>query len=258
MTDQAQRIQSQGWSPHTGIEVTDLAFSYPGKTVFSDVNFHVPAGQVYGLIGRSGIGKSTLLNVILGLFRPTNGTVSIRDGATVRPGQIRGVVFQEESLLGWLTTLQNVTQFHPHRHESDTSKQAQDLLRAAGLAGTENVHPKQLSTGMRKRAELVRALLTDNEFFVADEPFTALDVQTRTEIYDVWMKLRASYPRTGIICTHDPFEAVMLCDAIVVMNQRANRSATTSTVAIPAVAKTGPEKNFASDEFVATLVGMMK
>jgi ABC-type nitrate/sulfonate/bicarbonate transport system ATPase subunit len=120
--------------------------------------------------------------------------------------------------------LENVLRFHPQQRNEENLKRARQLLEGAGLGNAEHRHPKQLSTGMRRRVELSRALFIDDEFFVADEPFTGLDVQTRTELYDVWLRLRAANPRTGIICTHDPIEAVTLCDAVIVLLHRASLS----------------------------------
>jgi NitT/TauT family transport system ATP-binding protein len=138
-------------------------------------------------------------------------------------------------------------------------EQARSLLSAAGLAHVEPYHPKQLSMGMRKRVELLRALFSDDEFFVADEPFTALDVQTRGELYDVWRKLRTAHPRTGIICTHDPIEAVTLCDAIIVLRHRTSEPATIACVAIPGEARLEDRTTrTVFGEFVQTLINMME
>jgi len=260
MSEQVKSEKARTEAASAGIEASNLAFAYGSTPVFSNVNFSIPAGQVWALVGRSGIGKSTLLNVVLGLFQSTGGYVCTRYGTVTRPARIRGAVFQEESLLWWHTVMENVVRFHPARRRRDTFEKARHLLKEAGLSDLEQRHPKELSTGMRKRVELVRALFIDDEFFVADEPFTALDVQTRMEIYSVWDRLIAENPLTGIICTHDPIEAATLCDAVMVMQRKIKEPATSAIVKIPDElrAKADPIRSAAFNDFVAVVVGMMK
>ena len=237
-----------------GIEAGRLSFSYGPKRVFDNVQFVIPAGEVWGLIGRSGIGKTTLLNVILGLFAPDAGSVVTAFGQVNGPGRIRGVVFQEESLLWWLTIIENAL-FPNHWNRDDASlHRAKTLLDAAGLGGCADLHPKELSAGMRRRVELVRALLIDQEYFVADEPFSAVDVQTKLALYSVWRDLRKANPRTGIISTHDPLEAAVTCDAVIALKGVMDSAAVEIFRVPERFRKEEPLQTAFSDPFVSKLV----
>jgi ABC-type nitrate/sulfonate/bicarbonate transport system ATPase subunit len=256
MVPAIEKLDSSG----VGLDVSELAFSYDGREVFSGVNFHIPPGEVWALVGRSGIGKSTLLNVILGLFGAHQGYVATMDGTVTGPGTVRGAVFQEDSLLWWLTVFENV--LFPLHNDSgvERKKRAEELLAVAGLGSAGHLHPKELSVGMRKRVELLRALMIDNRYFVADEPFTGLDVQTRMELYAAWRELRVAHPRTGIICTHDPMEAAILCDSVMVM-----REISTGVVSVavnPVPPRFGKAEDIYrimySDPFLQSLVTQMK
>jgi len=197
-----------------GINVRDISFAYGDTKVFSDVSFNIPTGELWALVGRSGSGKTTLLHVIAGLFIPKNGCVLV-DGRGNGPGRIRGVVFQDEALLGWLSTEENLL-FPNHRHPTEKQiAKVRSLLSKIGLYDRRQAHPHELSTGMRKRLEFGRALLADDEYILADEPFGPVDIITRRKLWKMWLELNQSEPRTGILCTHDAEEAIRLCDAIV-------------------------------------------
>jgi len=197
------------------ILVESLSFSYGPVPVLCDLNVSVPRGEIWALIGQSGSGKSTFLQILAGLFRPSAGRVKIagREGATET--SIRGVVFQGDSLLGWLSTLENVTFPEKSRGDDGLTILAKRLLGEVGLEGDCNLYPHELSAGMRKRVEFVRALVRDRDFLLADEPFGTLDAITRRQLWGIWRSLREDVPRSGFLCTHDPEEAIRLCDAVV-------------------------------------------
>ena len=188
-----------------------VGFSYGEEPVLEGIDLHIPKGQIWALIGKSGTGKTTLLQIVAGLFKPNAGSVCIEKNER----RIQGVVFQEESLLGWLTVEQNVLFPHYWRPSSERSRVARSILETVGLGEWLGALPYELSAGMRKRVEFARALVADKEYILADEPFGTLDALTRRQLWELWLGLRSKEPRTGILCTHDPEEALRLCDVIV-------------------------------------------
>jgi NitT/TauT family transport system ATP-binding protein len=201
-----------------GICVVDVGFAYSTEVLLDHVSFTIPKGEVWALLGRSGCGKSTLLNIVAGIFKPLRGQVFIDDLPVNKPGRIRGIIFQEDTLLWWKTVLSNCTFVDQSSRAGPESPDAISLLSQVGLANVLTEYPKTLSVGMRKRVEFVRALLSDTHFMLADEPFATLDVWTRHELWRIWQSLRTSNPRTGLLTTHDPDEAARLCDGILILS----------------------------------------
>lgn len=190
--------------------------------VFEDISFTLRDGEFVSIIGTSGCGKSTLLSIAGGLSEPTAGAVYV-DGKQVKgPGLDRGIVFQEFALCPWLTVMGNVafglgSQGLPKNERSARARKYVDLV---GLTGFENYHPHRLSGGMRQRVGLARALAIEPSALLMDEPFGALDAQTREAMQialsDIWSKTR----NTILFITHDIREAVYLSDRVLVMNGR--------------------------------------
>jgi NitT/TauT family transport system ATP-binding protein len=188
-------------------------------TAIRDVNLVVEPGQFCAVVGPTGCGKSTTLTLVSGLDNPSGGVVSV--GGTPVEGIARGTsfVFQADALLPWKTVLANVAMgplFHG-ASKKDAHAQARDWLRRVGLAGFEHHHPHQLSGGMRKRVGLAAALINEPSILLMDEPFGALDVQTKAimsnELLGLWEQTRPSV----IFVTHDLEEAIALADRVVVM-----------------------------------------
>jgi NitT/TauT family transport system ATP-binding protein len=242
------------------IEVRDLAirFHARGETVeaVQNVSVHVRPGEFVSLIGPSGCGKSTLLNVVAGFLAPSGGQ-ALLDGQAIRgPGSDRGVVFQQYSLFPWMTVRKNVEFGLKLQGLSRTERegQARTLLGLAGLLQFENHYPDQLSGGMKQRVGIVRALATSPQVLLMDEPFGALDAQTRVVMQEIltnmWQRLRISV----LFITHDIDEAVFLSDRIYVMTARPGR--VKSEIVVPLPRPRTPEMT-ATPQFAA-IVGTLR
>jgi NitT/TauT family transport system ATP-binding protein len=191
----------------------------------SQVSLDVKPGEFVSIVGPSGCGKSTLLNIVAGFLSPTEGTAEV-DGVPIRgPGADRGVVFQQYSLFPWLSVRENVEFGLKMKGESAISRQtkARSLLGLAGLLSFENHYPDQLSGGMKQRVGIVRALATSPQVMLMDEPFGALDSQTRVVMQEIltnmWQQLRLSV----MFITHDIEESIFLSDKVYVMTARPGR-----------------------------------
>ncbi len=207
------------------VSIEQLSKTYPSKqgdlTVFEDVNIEIEKGEFVCIIGHSGCGKSTILNVLAGLDQPTNGSV-IMDGKEVSgPSLDRGVVFQNYSLLPWLSTLQNVTFGVKARWPNWTKKQVEEhstkYLEMVGLGHSIHKKPSELSGGMRQRVSIARAFATSPKLLLLDEPFGALDALTRGVIQDELIKIWSETQQTVFMITHDVDEAILLSDRILLM-----------------------------------------
>ena len=192
----------------------------------SDVSLDIKPGRFVVLVGPSGCGKSTLLMMLAGLRQQTSGTILINGAPIPQPDPDRvGVVFQEASLFPWLTAEENVEFPLALRHvgKSDRRAKAQEALKLVGLEGFGKRHPHELSGGMKQRVSIARGLVQDPPVLLMDEPFAALDEQTRTrmwsELLQIWTRSRS----TILFVTHSLIEAIYLADAVLVMGTRPGR-----------------------------------
>jgi ABC-type nitrate/sulfonate/bicarbonate transport system ATPase subunit len=204
-----------------------MAFATPAGAfqALARVSLAVPTGRFISLIGPSGCGKSTIFNIVAGLQEPTHGRVMI-DGedATGTIGRV-GYMLQKDLLLPWRTVLDNVILGMEIQGKSlpEARERALPLLRKYGLSGFEYLYPNALSGGMRQRAALLRTLLFDTDVILLDEPFGALDAQTKAHMQEWLMQLWSDFQKTVVFVTHDVEEAIFLSDDIHVMGTRPGR-----------------------------------
>lgn len=208
------------------IENMEIAFNTPkGKFVaVKDINLDIKKGEIVSIIGHSGCGKSTILNAISGMTFPTKGSVVLHGNQIKGPGPDRGIVFQNYSLLPWLTVHENVFQAVDaavtDKSKAEKTELVEKYLRMVNLWEHRDKHPKQISGGMKQRTAIARAFAIDPEVLLLDEPFGALDALTKgslhIELLKMWNLTQRS--KTIIMVTHDIEEAVFLSDRIVVMN----------------------------------------
>jgi len=196
-----------------------------GVLALSDIDFEVRDNEFVTVIGPSGCGKTTLLRIIAGLIPYHQGEVSIDSRPVVGPGPERAVVFQSFALLPWADVLGNVTFGLDVRGEakSESQARAKELIKLVGLEGFEKRLPKELSGGMQQRVGLARALAVNPRILLMDEPFGALDEQTRRLLQEQLLQLWERERKTVIFITHSMEEAVMLGDRVMLMTPRPGR-----------------------------------
>jgi NitT/TauT family transport system ATP-binding protein len=204
-------------------------------TALQGLNLEVGHGEFLSLVGPSGCGKSTFLNVLLGLLRPDQGDLQLGGKKITGPGYERAMVFQEFGLLPWRTVLANVELGMELKGmpASMRRQRSSELINLVGLRGFENHYPHELSGGMKQRVGLARALATDPEVLLMDEPFAALDAQTRdlmqAELLQIWDRTK----KTVIFVTHSIEEAAYLSDRVVVITSRPGRAKKVLDIKLP-------------------------
>ena len=187
-----------------------------------DINLNVAKGEFVALIGHSGCGKSTLLNLIAGLTTPTSGVLLCADKEIAGPGPERAVVFQNHSLLPWLTCFENIylaveRVFAANESKAQLKQRTNDALALVGLTAAAQKRPGEISGGMKQRVGIARALSMEPKVLLMDEPFGALDALTRAKLQDELLEIVAKTQATVVMVTHDVDEAVLLSDKIVMM-----------------------------------------
>jgi NitT/TauT family transport system ATP-binding protein len=189
------------------------------------IDLEISGDEFLTILGPSGCGKTTLLNIIAGFERASGGDLRL-DGETIsRAGPDRGVVFQEYGLFPWLTVEQNIEFGLRERRVPKAERRARvrRQITLVGLAGFEQRYPQELSGGMRQRVSLARVLINDPKILLMDEPFAALDAQTRTMMQQELLRMWSAQQRTAIFITHNIEEAILLGDRVVVMTARPGR-----------------------------------
>ena len=204
---------------------------YPGKggnegtLALDSFNFDFAPAEIVSIVGPTGCGKSTALNVLAGFEQPSAGTVCVDGKDVTGPGSDRGVVFQSAALFPWLTVLANVVLGVKCRGESpqEYEPRALALIEEVGLKGFERHYPYQLSGGMQQRVQIARALINEPDILLMDEPFGALDYQTRLLMQKLLLRLWAHFRPTILFITHDVGEAVFISDRVIAMTKRPGR-----------------------------------
>ncbi len=211
------------------LKVSNLQKIFPaanknGKelTALKDINLEVKESEFVVMVGPSGCGKSTLINIIGGLEEATEGEVLIEGKPVTAPGADRGMVFQGYSLFPWLTVQKNVEFGLKMKKVAKAEREriAKEYIQLVGLSGFENALPKQLSGGMKQRVAIARTLANSPEILLMDEPFGALDAQTRMVMQELLAKISRETKNTILFITHDIDEAILLADRIYVMSRR--------------------------------------
>lgn len=211
------------------LKVTNLQKIFPAGTrrgndvvALKDINLEVKESEFVVMVGPSGCGKSTLINMIGGLEKATEGQIQIDGKDVTEPGADRGMVFQGYSLFPWLSVRKNVEfglkmKGVPKKEREQT---AREFIKLIGLTGFEDALPKQLSGGMKQRVAIARTLANHPEILLMDEPFGALDAQTRVVMQELLAKISRETKNTILFITHDIDEAILLADRIYVMSRR--------------------------------------
>jgi NitT/TauT family transport system ATP-binding protein len=227
-------------SVQTGfIDVRDVGVTFGANdnevVAVENLSLNVQPGEFVSLIGPSGCGKSTILSIVAGFMTPTRGEAQVDGKAITKPGSDRGVVFQQYSLFPWLSVRKNV-EFGLKMAGVDASKRdvtARSLLDLAGLLAFADHYPDQLSGGMKQRIGIIRALATSPQVLLMDEPFGALDTQTRVVMQEILTNIWQQFRISVLFITHDIEESIFLSDRIYVMTARPGRIKAEIKVPLP-------------------------
>ena len=211
------------------LNLTDVRYSYhspEGETpALSDISFSVKEGEFVAIVGPSGCGKSTLLNLICGLLAPEAGEITLKGNPVLRERERIGYMLQKDHLFEWRSIYRNVILGLEIRRKctEETLARAEAMLEQYGLAPFRNARPSELSGGMRQRAALIRTLVLEPELLLLDEPFSALDYQTRLTVCDDIATIIRREQKTAILVTHDLSEAISCADRVIVLGKRPAR-----------------------------------
>ncbi|NMM54236.1 ABC transporter ATP-binding protein [Paenibacillus aquistagni] len=210
---------------YSTVELRDVTHVYvtprEAKLAIEELSVSIAPGEFVSLVGPSGCGKTTILSIIAGLVKPTRGNVLINGEPVRGTSSSVGYMLQQDYLFPWRTIMDNACMgLELTGQLNDQTKQKViQLLEGMGLQGTENLYPYQLSGGMRQRVALVRTLATEPEILLLDEPFSALDYQTKLQLEDLIVETLKLREKTAILVTHDLSEAIAVSDRVIVLNR---------------------------------------
>ena len=201
------------------LELKNVSKSFGASSVLKDINLAVEKGEFVAIIGFSGAGKTTLINLITGLLKPDAGTAKLNGAAITGPGPDRGIVFQNYSLLPWLSVFENillaVEAVNPSWSKAQQAEHVTKYIAMVNLTPARDKKPHELSGGMRQRVSVARALAMDSEILLLDEPLSALDALTRATLQDEISRIRSETNKTVVLITNDPDEGIYLADRII-------------------------------------------
>lgn len=225
------------------IEIRGVSAGYENKRAktrliaLRDVNLDVYRGEFVAIVGPSGCGKTTLINMIAGFMKPLEGTIRVDGKVVTGPGPDRTMVFQDYAVLPWRTVYNNVKfaleMRHPRPSKADMQRRIGEALELVSLTGFEKSYPYELSGGMRQRVGIARALVSDPEILLMDEPFGAVDAMTREAMQAEFEKIIAETGQTVVFITHSIDEALTLADRVVIVSNRPGRVKEIIEVGLP-------------------------
>ncbi len=208
------------------VELVDVGLTYQTATsetlAIDKINLKIKEGEFVAIVGPSGCGKTTILSLIAGILKPTTGKVLIDGKIASEQGGATGYMFQHDHLFGWRTIFKNIVLGLEIKKDKDKThyEYAKNLLKKYGLGDFEQNYPAELSGGMRQRAALIRTLTLRPSVLLLDEPFSALDFQTRLSVCDDVSKIISQEAKTAVLVTHDLSEAISMADRVVVLTKR--------------------------------------
>jgi nitrate/nitrite transport system ATP-binding protein len=201
------------------LELNNVSKNFGGASVLKDINLSVEKGEFVAIVGFSGAGKTTLISLIAGLLKPSNGSLMLNDLEITEPGPDRGIVFQNYSLLPWLTVFENillaVEAVNPNWSVDKRNEQVEKYIAMVNLTPARDKKPGELSGGMRQRVSVARVLAMDPQILLLDEPLSALDALTRATLQDEISRIWSDNKKTVVLITNDPDEGIYLADRII-------------------------------------------
>src|SRR5438309_2830414 len=218
------------------LELNNVSKDFGGASVLKDINLSVEKGEFVAIVGFSGAGKTTLISLIAGLLKPTNGSLMLNDLEITQPGPDRGIVFQNYSLLPWLSVFENiflaVDQVNPNWSAEKKKAHCEKYIEMVNLTPARDKRPGELSGGMRQRVSVARALAMDPQILLLDEPLGALDALTRSTLQDEIGRIWEEHKKTIVLITNDVDEGIYLSDRIIPLSAGPNATLGPS-IAVP-------------------------
>jgi nitrate/nitrite transport system ATP-binding protein len=201
------------------LELKNVSKRFGSSEVLKDINLSIEKGEFVAIVGYSGAGKTTFISLIAGLLKPDTGSITLNDLEITSPGPDRGIVFQNYSLLPWLTVYENiylaVDQVFPNWTAAKKQQQTEKFIAMVNLTPAREKRPVELSGGMRQRVSVARALAMDPQILLLDEPLSALDALTRASLQDEISRIWSENQKTVVLITNDPDEGILLADRVI-------------------------------------------